>query len=64
MNSVKYKKTGESGMRMTLMSVQWIGGREAEAKVQAYSDGMAANGNILRIVFKEGRRSDEVNGVS
>ncbi len=67
MNGVKYKKTGESGMRMTLVTVQWISGGEAEARVEAFSDGIAANWNILRIVFKDGRwivKSDKLDGVS
>lgn len=67
MNAVKQKKTGESGMRMTVISIRWIGGQEAEAKVEAFSDGIAANWNTLRIVFKEGRwsvKSDKVDAVS
>jgi hypothetical protein len=67
MNGIKCKKTGERGMRMTLKSIQWIGGGEAEASVEAFSDGIAANWNILRLVFKEGRwivKSDRNDGVS
>jgi len=67
MNGVKYKKTGESGMRMTLISVQWINGGDAEARVEAFSDGIASNWNTLRIVSKEGRwivKSDKLDGVS
>jgi hypothetical protein len=67
MNAVKQKKTAESGMRMTVISIRWIGGQEAEARVEAFSDGIAANWNTLRIVFKEGRwivKSDKVDGVS
>jgi hypothetical protein len=67
MNGVKQKKTGERGVRMSVMSIEWIGGQEAEVKVSAFSDGIAANWNILRVVFKEGRwviKSDKPNGVS
>jgi hypothetical protein len=67
MNALKKKKTGESGMRMTVISIRWIGGQEAEAKVEAFSDGIAANWNTLRILFKEGRwivKSDKVDAVS
>jgi hypothetical protein len=68
MNGVKQKKTGERGIRMTVMTIEWISGQEeAEAKVGAFSDGIAANWNILRIVFKEGRwivKSDKLDGVS
>jgi len=50
---------------MTVMSIEWISGQEeAEAKVGAFSDGIAANWNILRIVFKEGRwivKSDKLD---
>jgi hypothetical protein len=67
MNGVKEKKTGERGLRMTVMSIEWIGAQEAEAKVSAFSDGIAANWNILRVVLKEGHwivKSDKPNGVS
>jgi hypothetical protein len=67
MKAVKEKKTGESGMRMTVISIRWIGGQEAEAKVEAFSDGIAANWNTLRIVLKEGRwfvKSDKIDAVS
>ncbi len=66
-NGVKQKKTGERGVRMTVMSIEWIGGQEAEAKVSAFSDGIAANWNVLRVVFREGRwivKSDKLDGVS
>jgi hypothetical protein len=67
MNGVKQRKTGERGVRMTVMSIEWVSGQEAEAKVSAFSDGIAANWNILRVVFKEGRwivKSDKPDGVS
>jgi hypothetical protein len=67
MNGIKYRKTGESGMRMTLKSIEWISGEEAQTSVEAFSDGIAANWNTLRRVLKEGRwmvKSDRNDGVS
>jgi hypothetical protein len=67
MNAVKQRNTGESGIRMTVLSIRWISGQEAEAKVEAFSDGIAANWNTLRLVFKEGRwivKNDKVDAVS
>jgi len=37
---------------MTVLSIQWISGEEAVAHVEAFSDGIAANWNSLRILFK------------
>lgn len=67
MNSVRHKKTGESGMVMSVLSIEWINGSEAEAKVEAFSDGLAANWNTLRMIYKRGRwtvKSDKLDGVS
>jgi hypothetical protein len=67
MGGVKQKETGERGLRMTVMSLEWISRQEAEVKVSAFSDGIAANWNILRVVFKEGRgvvKRDKLDGVS
>jgi hypothetical protein len=67
MNAVKQKNTGQSGMRMAIMSIRWICGEKAEAKVEAFSDGIAANWNTLRIVFKDGGwivKSDKLDAVS
>ncbi|HEY1424434.1 MAG TPA: hypothetical protein VGF20_13335 [Candidatus Acidoferrum sp.] len=67
MNGIREKKTGDHGMRMTVTSIQWITGSEAEAKVEAFSDGIAANWNTLRIVLKSGRwvvKSDKIDAVS
>ena len=67
MNGIRHKKTGESGMRMSVLSIKWISGVEAEAKVEAFSDGIAANWNTLRLVYKDGHwnvKSDRVDGVS
>jgi hypothetical protein len=67
MNSVKQEKTGARGLRMTVMSIKWISGQEAEARVSTYSDGIAANWNILRVVSMEGHwvvKTDRPDGVS
>jgi hypothetical protein len=67
MNAVKQKKTGESGMRMSILTIHWISEREAEADIEAFSDGIASNQNTLRVVFKEGHwivKSDKLNSVS
>ncbi|MGB6884043.1 MAG: hypothetical protein WBE10_08370, partial [Candidatus Acidiferrum sp.] len=49
MNSIREKKTGKPGMRMTILSLRMIRGDEAEAEVDAFSDGIAANWNTLRL---------------
>jgi hypothetical protein len=67
MNGVREKKTGQQGLRMTVTSIRWITRSEAEAKVEAFSDGIAANWNTLRVVLKSGRwvvESDETDAVS
>jgi hypothetical protein len=67
MNGVKQKGTGERGIRMTIIDIQWIRGNEARVKVEAFSDGIAASWNSLRVVFKEGHWKvvkDKVEGVS
>jgi hypothetical protein len=67
MNAVKQKKTAESGMRMSILTIHWISEREAETKIEAFSDGIASNQNTLRIVLKEGHwivKSDKLDGVS
>src|SRR5271168_1868930 len=46
-NGVKETKTGQRGLRMTISSIRWLNGSEAEASVEAFSDGIAANGNTL-----------------
>ena len=57
MNGVRHKKTGEAGMRMAIIDIQWIRGDEAMVKVEAFSDGIAANWNSLKVVLnlKENR---------
>jgi hypothetical protein len=67
MSSVRNKKTGETGMLLTIIDIQSIRGDEAKVKVEAFSDGIAANWNTLRIIFKEGHWKvvkDKVDGVS
>ena len=67
MNGIRNKKTGEAGMAMTIIDIQWIRGDEANVKVEAFSDGIAANWNSLRMVFKTGHWKvvkDKVEGVS
>jgi hypothetical protein len=47
--------------------IEWISGNEAEAKVKAFSDGIAANCNKLRMVFRPGSwvvKTDKLTGVS
>jgi hypothetical protein len=67
MNGVKQKKTGESGMRMSILDIRWINAQNAEVRVEAFSDGIAANWNMLRISLRDGRWvvvSDKSIGVS
>jgi hypothetical protein len=52
---------------MKIRSIEWISGQEATVKVEAFSDGIAANWNTLGIVFNEGRwkvAKDKSDGVS
>jgi hypothetical protein len=54
-------------MLLTIIDIQSIRGDEAKVKVEAFSDGIAANWNSLRIIFKEGHWKvvkDKVDGVS
>jgi hypothetical protein len=67
MNGVREKKTGQRGLRMIVSSIVLVGGREAEAKVGAFSDGIAANWNILHLARENGRwivKRDALIGVS
>lgn len=67
MMSVREKSSGDSGMRISIQKIEWINGNEAEAKVEAFSDGIAANWNTLRIVFQAGGwvvKTDKLTGVS
>jgi hypothetical protein len=43
MMSVREKSRGDSGVRMSIEKIARISGNEAEAKLQAFSDGIAAN---------------------
>jgi hypothetical protein len=67
MNSIREKKTGRSGMRMTIVSLRFIRGDEAEAEVEAFSDGIAANWNTLRLVRQGSKwavKTDKLTNVS
>lgn len=66
-SNVRLKKTGEPGELMTISLVRWISGEEAEAKVEAFCDGIAANWNTLRVVRSEGQwkvKGDKLDSVS
>lgn len=67
MNAVMHKKTHEHGLLMKILELQWQGGVEADARVEAFSDGIAANWNILRLTLRDGHwtvTSDKSDGVS
>ena len=67
MNGVREKKTGARGIRMSIINMQLLDGQHAEAEVEAFSDGIAANWNALQVAFSEGRWSvtrDKIDGVS
>jgi hypothetical protein len=67
MNGVREKKTGARGMRMSIISVRLLDGHHGEAKVEAFSDGIASNRNALQVIFSEGHWSvvqDKTEGVS
>lgn len=67
MNEIIEKKTHARAMRMTIQSITWISGNEAEAEVEAFSDGIAANWNTLRLNRRSGSWvvvGDKINGVS
>jgi hypothetical protein len=64
MMSVREKSSGDSGVRLSIARIARISGNEAEAKLQAFSDGTA---NTLRIVFRAGSwivKTDQLTGVS
>lgn len=67
MNGVKYKKTGVNGLRMEIDSIKQIKPGSLEVKVMAFSDGIAANWNTLRVIFQKNRwvvESDHTDAVS
>ena len=67
MNSIREKKTGKPGMRMTILKLQVIRADEAEANVEAFSDGIAANWDTLHLVREGGKwivKKDKLTGVS
>jgi hypothetical protein len=49
-NSIKNKKTGEYGMRMSLQEINWIGRYKAEVEVTAFTDGLASNSDTLTVI--------------
>ncbi len=67
MNGLREKKTGQPAVRMTVSSLELMNAYEAEAHVVAFSDGMAANWNILQMMRENGCwivKRDIRNGVS
>jgi len=63
----KEKKTGKRAIVMSIESIVWNKGDEAEVNVEAYSDGLAANWNRLTVVYKGGIwvvKKDHPTGVS
>lgn len=66
MNGAREKKTGERALIMTIHEIR-LSGNEAIAKVEAFSDGIAANWNTLHLILTNGRwvvKSDKSDGVS
>jgi hypothetical protein len=67
MNGMRETKTGKRAVSMSIKNIRWNNGSAAEADVEAYSDGIAANWNILRIEREQGQwivKHDQPNGVS
>src|SRR5271156_443860 len=67
MNGLKETKSGERAVRMTIISIESINSHEAEVHVEAFSDGIAANRNVLRMARENGHwivKRDTPNGVS
>lgn len=67
MNAIVHKKSGEHGMLMKIVELHWESGDHAEAEVEAFSDGIAANWNILQLHLQDGRwvvKSNKLRGVS
>jgi hypothetical protein len=54
LRGVKEIKTGRRGVLMSIKSINWNKGDEAEVDVEAYLDGLAANWNKLTVVYKDG----------
>lgn len=66
-SGVKEKRSGTQGMLMSIESIAWIKGDEAEVRVRAYSDGLASNSDILRLICRNGQwavEKDTLIGVS
>jgi hypothetical protein len=51
MMSVREKSRGDSGVRMSIEKIARISRNEAEAKLQAFSDGIAANSAYVENSF-------------
>jgi hypothetical protein len=67
MNGLREKKTGQRAVRMAVSSLESINAHEAEAHLAAFSDGIAANWNILEMARENGRwivKRDIPNDVS
>jgi hypothetical protein len=67
MNAIREKKTGKRGLLVAIRSIHLISGGEAQADVEAFSDGIAANTNVLKLVRKTNKwivKSDKTTGVS
>lgn len=67
MNAAREKKTGGRALIMSLESLYWTSGNEADAKVEAFSDGIAANWNTLHLVLNNRQWvviSDKVDDIS
>lgn len=67
MNSIHDSRAGEPGIRMSILFLRWISTKEAEVQVEAFSDGIAANWNTLRVVLTNGHwviANDKLDSVS
>ena len=67
MNGIQQKKTGFRGMKMSILTLQMNLDEESIAKVSAFSDGISANWNTLRLRMENGYWTvvgDTLTGVS
>jgi len=67
MNSMREKKTGYRALLVSIHVLQFLDGDQAQAEVEVFSDGIAANSNTLTLVRKENRwsvKSDKLTSVS
>ena len=54
-------------MIMSIITLTWTSGNGAQVRVEAFSHGLAANWNMLDVVYKTGRwtvKSDQLIGQS